>query len=275
MVDREERSLKKQAGSAGRRGLGGALALGAVALLSPASADAHFILRAPASWMSQNSLGDPQKQGPCGTGAGGTPSGSVTAVQAGQTITISLDETIFHPGHYRIALAVNDRSELPPEPVVTPGSSSPCGSVPIQDPPVFPVLADGVLLHTRPFSGRQTIQVTLPDNVTCEHCTLQIIEFMSDHALNVPGGCFYHHCADLSITAVAVADAGASPVADAGVISPLDAGVTETADSAPTLTATNGCSCGVARPASPGPLGALALAGLCALGRRRRRRAAY
>lgn len=268
--------MKQQSRAVGRRAFGGAAALGVVALLSPGPADAHFILRAPASWMSQNSLGDPQKQGPCGTGTGGTPTGSITAVQAGQTITISIDETIYHPGHYRIALAVNDRSELPPEPVVTAGRT-PCGSVPIQDPPVFPVLADGVLLHSRPFSGRQTIEVTLPPNVTCEHCTLQVIEFMSDHALNVPGGCFYHHCADLSITSVAV-DGGSSPVADAGVTppvdaGPLDAGTAATGDAAVTPTATDGgCSCGVARPASPGPLGALALAGLCALRRRRRRR---
>jgi MYXO-CTERM domain-containing protein len=273
----------KQVRSAGQRAFSGALAVGALALLSPASADAHFILRTPASWMSQNSLGDPQKQGPCGIGAGGTPTGSVTAVQAGQTITISIDETIFHPGHYRIALAVNDRSELPPEPVVTPGST-PCGSVAIQNPPVFPVLADGVLLHTRPFSGRQTIQVTLPPDVTCEHCTLQILEFMSEHGLNVPGGCFYHHCADLSIASVTVADAGAAPVADAGADvgtatprdaggAPLDAGTTSVADAGGALTtSSNGCSCGVARSESRVGLGLVALAGLCALGRRRRPR---
>jgi hypothetical protein len=41
-----------------------------------------------------------------------------------------------------LALSLNDRSELPAEPVVTPGAS-PCGSVPIQDPPAFPVLAEG------------------------------------------------------------------------------------------------------------------------------------
>ena len=27
-----------------------------------------------------------------------------------------------------------------------------------------------------------------------------LIEFMSDHPLNNPGGCFYHHCADISIS---------------------------------------------------------------------------
>jgi uncharacterized protein (TIGR03382 family) len=150
--------------------------------------------------MSQDAFGLPQKLGPCGDEGGGTPTGTVTAFQSGQTITVTIDEKIFHPGHYRIALAVNSRSELPAEPVVTAGAT-PCGSVPIQNPPTFPVLADGVFAHTAPFNGPQSVQITLPSNVTCTKCTLQVIEFMSDHGLNNPGGCFYHHCADLSISA--------------------------------------------------------------------------
>ena len=106
----------KRTRSTAHRAFGSALALGALALLPAGPADAHFILREPASWMSQGPLGDPQKQGPCGTGPGGTPTGSITAVQAGQTITVTITETIFHPGHYRIALSVHDRSELPPDP---------------------------------------------------------------------------------------------------------------------------------------------------------------
>jgi hypothetical protein len=120
----------------------------------------------------------------------------VTAFAPGEAITITLDEPIFHPGHYRVALSVNDRSELPPPPPVTAGET-PCGSVPIMDPAVFPVLADGMLQHTEPFSGTQSFQVTLPSDVTCTHCTLQVLEFMSDHA----APCFYHHCADISIGA--------------------------------------------------------------------------
>jgi MYXO-CTERM domain-containing protein len=173
------------------------LAMAAI-LLPAATARAHFVLDAPACWMSQDAAGLPEKLGPCGDEGGGTPTGIVTEFQTGQTITVTIDEKIFHPGHYRIALAVNDRSQLPAEPPVTAGTT-PCGSVPIQNPPQFPVLADGVFVHTAPFSAPQTTQVTLPPNVTCSKCTLQVIEFMSDHPLNNPGGCFYHHCADISI----------------------------------------------------------------------------
>jgi len=54
--------------------------------------------------------------------------------------------------------------------------------------------------------------VTLPSNVRCTNCTLQVFQFMSQHALNVPGGCFYHHCATINVVAP---DAGVMPV-DAG-----------------------------------------------------------
>jgi hypothetical protein len=175
------------------------------------SAEAHFVLQAPACWMSQDAYGGPEKLGPCGDEGGGTPTGTVTAFQSGQTITITINEVIYHPGHYRISLATNDRSEIPEEPKVTAGATA-CGSVPIMDPPVFPVLADGVFLHTKPFTAPQTMQLTLPSNVTCTHCTLQVLEFMSDHPLNNPGGCFYHHCADISISAApgAAADGGST-----------------------------------------------------------------
>jgi hypothetical protein len=167
-------------------------------LLASPSASAHFALQSPAAWMPQDSLGSPQKLGPCGDEGNGTPTGTVTTFGQGETITITIKETVFHPGHYRVALAVDSREQLPAEPKVT-ADTTPCGSVPIQSPPVFPVLADGALRHSSAFSGPQTIQVTLPTNVTCTHCTLQVIEFMSNHGLNNPGGCFYHHCADIAI----------------------------------------------------------------------------
>ena len=170
-----------------------ALALGATAL-SSTLADAHFRLIAPGNWMVQSADGSPQKTGPCGNEAPQTPTNMVTPFRPGDTITIQLEETVYHPGHYRVALAVNSPSELPAEPAVTAGSTA-CGSVPVQQNPVFPVLADGMLVHSQPFTTQQSFQVKLPTNVTCTACTLQIIEFMSSHG----APCFYHHCAKISI----------------------------------------------------------------------------
>src|SRR5207244_5101402 len=178
-----------------RQAVGRAFLIAAASAFGPRVAHAHFILIAPDSWMSQDSFGLPEKLGPCGDEGGGTPTAAVTAFRSGQAISVTINEVIFHPGHYRVALAVNDRSELPPEPTVTPKAGDPCGSAAIQNPPTFPILADNVLPHTGPFPGPQTFTVTLPTDVTCTKCTLQVLEFMSSH----PAPCFYHHCADISV----------------------------------------------------------------------------
>ena len=36
----------------------------------------------------------------------------------GQKLHIKVQETVYHPGHYRIALAVNSPTELPQDPQV-------------------------------------------------------------------------------------------------------------------------------------------------------------
>jgi MYXO-CTERM domain-containing protein len=176
-----------------------ALATLSVVTLPAALAGAHFVLEAPAAMTQQNVLGDPQKAPPCGDDGSATATGERESYVEGSTISITINETIYHPGHYRVALAVNDPSELPEPPPVTEGST-PCGSAPIDEDPSFPVLADGILQHDRRLDGPQTFEVELPDGVTCENCTLQIIQFMSEHGLNDPGGCYYHHCANIEIT---------------------------------------------------------------------------
>lgn len=163
----------------------------------PGVSKAHFVLTSPPSTFEQSALGDPQKAPPCGDEGSAVATGQLTALQGGDTITVTIDETIFHPGHYRIALALDD-GIFPEEPPVTAGATA-CGSAPIDPAPAFPVLADGVFEHTDPFTEPQSIDITIPDGVSCTNCTLQVIQFMSNHGLNNPGGCYYHHCASLSI----------------------------------------------------------------------------
>jgi MYXO-CTERM domain-containing protein len=172
-------------------------AIGA-SMLAPVTAQAHFVLTSPPAAAEQGGLGDPQKAPPCGDDGTTVTTDIITPFSAGDTVTITIDEKIPHPGHYRISLAINDPSELPAEPAVHEGDMA-CGTADIMDPPVFPVLADGVFDHDAPFGEPQSIDIVLPDDVNCDHCTLQVIEFMSDHGLNMPGGCFYHHCATISI----------------------------------------------------------------------------
>ena len=160
------------------------------------AAEAHFnlVMPAPADLANDGGKGAP----PCGPTQS---SGVVTSVQGGHPITVSLNETVLHPGHYRIALSINSRTELPPDPVAVTDGNGNSISAPFENPAKFPVLADDVFDHTTgtppiPFST----QVMLP-NVTCSKCTLQVIEFMAMHGLNPGGGFYYHHCADLAITA--------------------------------------------------------------------------
>lgn len=122
------------------------IAVRGLSWLRPATAQAHFVLQSPAALTEQNGLGDPQKAPPCGDNGNAVATGIVTSYQAGDVVTITIEETIFHPGHYRVALAMNDISELPEEPPVTPNNTD-CGTAPIANPPVFPVLADGIFLH--------------------------------------------------------------------------------------------------------------------------------
>lgn len=167
----------------------------ALIVLAPNLAAAHFILHAPESWSTQGLYGDPLHTSPCGAADDDETTGLVTPFVAGKPMTITLEEAIWHPGHFRVALSVNDRSELPPPPPVTPDTTD-CGSVPIQDPPLFPVLADGVLQHSSALDPKtQSFEVTLPADVTCEKCTLQVIAFISSHG----APCFEYHCADISI----------------------------------------------------------------------------
>jgi hypothetical protein len=176
-------------------------------------ANAHFVLIVPAASKGQNRLGDPQKIGPCGgvsanpargTGANpGVPSGAVTSVKGGTNLALMVQETIYHPGHYRVALARTE-AQLPPDPevkIVETEKGPRSQAAVIQNPPVAPVLLDGLFAHTERSNQNFEAEIPIP-NISCPTCVLQVIEFMADHpGIAVDGGHNYHHCAVLNITA--------------------------------------------------------------------------
>jgi MYXO-CTERM domain-containing protein len=210
------------------------------------TAEAHFKLNAPTSVTVQSNIGDPQKSAPCG--GAGTASSAVTAVQSGQMLSISLDETVFHPGHYRVAVAQTEAG-LPADPTV---ANAQCNGLNPVANPTLPVLADGLLAHTAAFSGTQTMKVMIPAGMTCTGCVLQVLEYMSSHAQP----CFYHHCATVNISP------NAPPPPDAGIPGGGDAGVDPTDPG-------TGCCSASPHSAATGLLGGLAVGLLL---RRRRRR---
>ncbi|MBA3502816.1 MAG: lytic polysaccharide monooxygenase [Myxococcota bacterium] len=178
------------------------LAIGLVLVSS--SAYAHFKLNAPASMTVQDQYGSPQKSAPCGlsdtsaTADNSTKTNAVTTVQTGSMLQVKINETIYHPGHYRVAIA-QTMAGLPADPPVTAGGGDPCDSTVINPNPTMPVLADGLLVHTSALSGEQTMNVQLPAGFTCTNCVVQVIQYMGNHGINNPGGCFYHHCATVTI----------------------------------------------------------------------------
>jgi len=182
------------------------LCVGAAALAAPLVGSAHFILMQPKSWIEENQLGDPQKLGPCGGTSkdAGMPTGAVTPVTGGELLHLKVHETIYHPGHFRVALAVLDRAELPPDPedVTKEGPRGPISvSAKIDPNPKPPVLLDGIWEHHVRQPGQEfETDVKIP-NINCDHCSLQIIQFMEEHGVNPDGRFTYHHCADLKVTA--------------------------------------------------------------------------
>src|SRR5437667_3619804 len=148
------------------------------------NSSAHFKLFEPASWLMESDRGDPQKAGPCGGSNTdwGKPSYIISRAMGGSKLHIKIQETIYHPGHYRVALAVNSPTELPADPEVTTKDSDrgpQSVSAAIQNPPRIPVLADGLFVHsTRPTGTMDPFEtdVQLP-NITCRKCTLQVVQF--------------------------------------------------------------------------------------------------
>src|SRR5215510_7853987 len=91
------------------------LAVAVMAMAVQTATFAHFKLLEPASWLIENDRGDPQKTGPCGGSNTdwGKPSNVIGKAVGGSKLHIKVLETVYHPGHYRVALAVNGPSELP------------------------------------------------------------------------------------------------------------------------------------------------------------------
>ena len=166
---------------------------------------AHFKLVEPVSWLAESDRGDPQKAGPCGGSNTdwGKPTYAVTQAIGGSKLHIKVVETIYHPGHYRVALAVNSPTELPVDPKATTEQTERgprSVSAEIMNPVQMPVLADGLFPHQAKVDAPLETDVPLP-NINCRRCTLQVIQFMEQHGANNPGNYTYHHCAIVQITA--------------------------------------------------------------------------
>ncbi|MDC0719749.1 SCE4755 family polysaccharide monooxygenase-like protein [Nannocystis bainbridge] len=175
-------------------GLCGGLALGGL-LGWPSAALAHIRLIEPAPRHEQ------QKRGPCGAGSEDGRGEVVSTFRPGQTITVRWQETVAHPGYFRIAFDEEGQDAF-----ADPAEAGQSG-----DPAV--VLVD--LIADK--EGTQTYEqaVTLPD-VACERCTLQLVQVMTDKGPYGDGNDLYYQCADLVLSEDAPASSPESDEASSG-----------------------------------------------------------
>lgn len=163
--------------------------LGAAAFLAASNAEAHFVLNYPPDWLVPDGLGDPQKVSPCGVDSTVTytATNAVTTFAPGQKIKVEWTEEVPHDGWFRIALSYKaDRSDLVDPPYATNPISGWSVDAGIENPPIPPVLADGLDVHAGTTVGvKYSAEITLP-TTPCSKCTLQVIQIMLNHPVN-PG----------------------------------------------------------------------------------------
>jgi uncharacterized protein (TIGR03382 family) len=179
----------------------------ALLVLAPATASAHIALIYPPPRT------DLLKQPNCGV-AGSPRSATPTVLAPGETITVQWNETINHTGHYRISFDPDGEDFTIP---LSYDDTTQDTNVLIDE---IPDVA-GQSAYTR--------DITLPD-ITCESCTLQVIQMMTDKPPYGDGNDIYFQCADLALRAGAGPDGGL----DGG--SGASGGCSTTGDSASGLT---------------------------------------
>jgi uncharacterized protein (TIGR03382 family) len=151
----------------------GVFAVGVLVAL-PATAAAHIGLTYPPDRITD------QKVGPCGT-ATSVRGANVTVLEPGSMLEVRWTEPINHPSHYRISFDVDGQD-----------FTVPLGFMDFTQ-------TENVLLDNIPDGGGPyTSMVQLP-NVTCENCTLQLIQMMYDKAPYGDGNDIYFQCADISL----------------------------------------------------------------------------
>lgn len=190
-----------------------------------ATAQAHIKLIKPDAWLNEDGSGGPQKGGPCGPGGFDDVqpvpmSMKVTTVTAGDMLMVEFDETVHHPGWFRIALAEDPKDFEEIEFPNADNCNYDMSKVPTE--PHGNVLKDGFGMDTNIAGENRKFMemVKLPDT-PCEKCTLQVIQVMAD-ALHAPPGCVYYHCAELKILPKggpgAAAGSGGSAAAGSGSV---------------------------------------------------------
>jgi hypothetical protein len=132
------------------------------------------------------------KQGPCGAGPNDPRGPTVATYKPGETITITWNEYVDHPGHFRVAFD-DDGQDIFVDPKGFDDISGGPG-----------VIMDGIADKN---GGDYSQEITLPD-VECDNCVLQVIQVMTDKAPYGDGNDMYYQCADIALVGEVSATTG-------------------------------------------------------------------
>ncbi len=180
-------------------------AAAALALAGSRSAAAHIQLTAPRPRVTG------LKAGPCGE-ANSRRSENICEFQPGATIVVTWNETVEHPGHFRISFDDDGDDDF----------ADPAGFDDTSGGPA--VLVDDIADRVVQGGDRgYSREVPLPD-MECDNCTLQVIQVMSDKPPYGDGNDIYYQCADLVLSSAAPADPADGCAPDSGGDGSGDAG---------------------------------------------------
>ena len=190
----------------------------------PVVASAHIHLTSPRH-RTDAPTGD-QKEQHCGTPGWvrADHPDRIAYYLPGETITVAWDETIQHPGYFRISF--QPEGETFQIPLCGDGSLGPtCPSFPVEDLTGTTDPGTGALiLADRIVDGTLSQSITLP-SMECANCTLQFIQVMTDkppYTRDALSDDIYFNCTDIVLSnspppsdARPSGDAGGNPAADA------------------------------------------------------------
>ncbi|MDX2021223.1 MAG: SCE4755 family polysaccharide monooxygenase-like protein [Deltaproteobacteria bacterium] len=199
--------------------------VGVGSLFAAQTVQAHIKLTAPTPRVANT---DSIKTSPCGPAA--RSAARVSTFKPGEMVTVEWDETVPHPGYFRILFDDDGQNFAKPTPAsfklfhdyyngqrnnttVDKLPKAMTGTVKEGD---TWTLADYWNQHPSGAMKSYSIKVTLP-NVTCNNCTLQVVQSMFENGRTYDSA-YYYHCADLILKGDGASnpDAGGMQTPDAG-----------------------------------------------------------
>jgi hypothetical protein len=135
----------------------------------------------PGSTLTPRSSSSGEKTGPCGATTPTTDASKRITLTPGQKFTVFWEETIQHPGHFRIAFSPDGQTGFDQNVLLDNIVDNQSGQVDYSNPTTY-----------HQFSAT----ITVPSKL-CESCSLQVIQVMTENPA-MPSN--YYSCADIRIS---------------------------------------------------------------------------